>query len=112
MQQGATEVVENLLNPLTPDRPRGLATPSRIDRTPGDVVGIGLQAKPNVCVVRLVGADEKLNEARGASQNERQHPARKRVERTRVPDAGDPCRAPHPRHDIVRRGTFGLVDDE
>lgn len=83
-----------------------------IDRTPGDVVRIGSQAKLNLCVVFLVSAYEKLDQTCGPTQHEREYPAGERIERPCMTDAANPGYSSYTGHDVVRCGSFGLVDDE
>src|SRR5439155_14023534 len=62
-------------------------------------------------IILLAAAQERCESSR-ASDDERQHARRQRIERARMADARSVQRPPYARHDVVRRRSRGFVDDE
>jgi hypothetical protein len=85
---------------------------SEIRRNAFRIVCIGGRAEPNSGDVLLVGAGEEDGEPGRASDDERQHASRKRIERTGVPDAFDAESASDDGDDVVRGWSGGLIYDE
>ena len=75
-------------------------------------LNLGRDTEAHHRLVGLRSAAQEFGETRRASDDERQHAARVRIERAGVADAPLANRAPHPRHDVVRRRADGFIDDE
>ena len=76
------------------------------------VVGRRRPAQPDAGDVFLLVDGQELREPRRPADHQRQHAGRQRIERAGVADPRDADRPPHPRHDVVRRGSGGFVDDQ
>ena len=80
--------------------------------TSGRVVGLGRKPEPDCRFVFLVGAAQERRQPGRASDDEREHACRERIERPGMADPRRAERPPDPRHDVMRRRTGRFVDDQ
>jgi hypothetical protein len=75
------------------------------------VRGIRADAQSDDRSVPLIASAHEPRQPRGATDHERQHTGRERIERSRMTDTPLLQAAPHARDDIVGRGAGRFIDD-
>ncbi len=76
------------------------------------IVGVGGETKPDRAGIPLCILFEELRQPREASQQQRQHPRRHRIERAQVANRRLPRQLTHLRHHVVRCDAGGFVDEQ
>jgi hypothetical protein len=90
---------------------REWTTPRFADRPTLGITRISPDAELQNGAVAFVGAADEPREPRCASEDQRQHSGRRRVERSGVADAALAERTPDPGNDVVRGRAGGFIDN-